>query len=153
AEAQEKPLAPLDVLRRRFDLTSFETDSLVLCAAAELDPQLPALLERVPQTGGLRHPTFQLLFNLLPSADWSAFLPQATLRHWRLVEFIRADSVTTSPLRICEPVLHFLMGQKASDERLRELLRPVILPPVLPASYRRHAENLLQTWQNEDAKR
>jgi hypothetical protein len=152
ASEAERVRIPLNILVERFELSAFETDMLVLCAAAELDPKLPALLECAQQIAGLRHPTFQLLLNILPTAQWSAFLPQSALRRWRLVEFVRVDALTTSPVRINESVLHFLMGERASDERLDDVLRKVNVPVVLPHSYRQFAEEMIQTWRNDDPK-
>src|ERR1700751_2565046 len=50
-------MSPLQRIANRFELSAFEMDVLVLCAAVELDLNLPSVLETSPYTQGLRHPT------------------------------------------------------------------------------------------------
>ena len=61
----------------------------------------------------------------LPEAHWSALTPAAPLRRWRLMELGAGDTLTTSPLRIDERVLHYLAGVPHLDERLVGLVEPV----------------------------
>jgi len=145
-EPASEVMSPLQRIASRFELSAFEVDVLVLCAAVELDPNLPRALEASAYSPGLRHPTFQLLLNVLPEPHWSTLMPQAPLRRWRLVELVRGQSLTSSPLRIEESVLHFLMGGEATDEQLEDLLRTVEIPGLLPQSYRAPAERLVQIW-------
>jgi hypothetical protein len=153
ASAAEQPaspaaaaMSPLQRIASRFELSAFEVDVLVLCAAVELDPGLPAALESSSYSPGLRHPTFQLLLNILPDAHWSTLTPQSPLRRWRLVEVVRGESLTSSPIRIEESVLHYLMGGEATDDQLEDLLRPVEPPTLLPQCYRAPAEQLVRMW-------
>lgn len=145
--------SPLHRLTERFDLSPFEQDVLVLCAAAELDPRLPSIFESAQSTTGLQRPTIQLLMNTLRDARWSALTPQGTLRRWKLVELAEGDTLATSPLRIGECVLHFLMGAPESDKRFEGILQPVAIPKVLPNSYRAHAERIVQVWSKKDSNR
>jgi hypothetical protein len=145
-ERTPEEMSPLERIVKRFELSRFESDVLVLCSAVELDPNLPGLLEASAYTRGMRHPTFQLLLNLLPESHWSTLMPQAPLRRWKLVQLLQGESLTSSPLRIEESVLHFLMGGRATNERLEDLLRSVAIPDLLPRSYRAHVEKLLQIW-------
>jgi hypothetical protein len=46
-------------------------------------------------------------------------------------------------MTLAEPVLHFLMGAPALDERLQSLLEQIALPEVLPSCYRSQAEKLV----------
>ncbi len=43
-------------------------------------------------------------------AHWSALLPAQPLRYWHLVEVLPGDTLTASPLRIDERILHYLAG-------------------------------------------
>ena len=128
---------------RRFGLSDFERDVLVLCAAMELDPAVPSLCAALHGDETGRYPTFQLALEILPGPHWSALLPDAPLRRWRLLEVRPGDTLTGSRLRIEERVLHFLMGAQALDPRLQNLLQAVAAPQALPASYREHAEAML----------
>jgi ATPase family associated with various cellular activities (AAA) len=145
------PASPLNCLVSRFSLSPFERDVLLFCAAVELDPQLAALVEASQPMVGLRHPTFQLLMHVLPDPHWSALMPKGALRRWKLVELVKSDTLTGSPLRIDENVLHFLMGVRASDERLDGILQKVAVPKALPQSYRAHAERIVQVWNQKGA--
>jgi hypothetical protein len=145
------PASPLNRLVSRFSLSPFERDVLLFCAAVEVDPQLAALVEASQPMVGLRHPTFQFLMHVLPDPHWSALMSKGALRRWKLVELVKSDTLTASPLRIDENVLHFLMGVRASDERLDGILQKVGVPKALPQSYRAHAERIVQVWNQKGA--
>ena len=135
--------AALERLVAIFQLSGFERDTLLLCAAVELDPEARAWCAAAHGDDRLRYPTFRLALASLPEAHWNALLPDAPLRRWKLIEVGAGEGLTTSPLRIEEPVLHFLMGVIAGDERLRMWIDPVDLPAALPVSYRAHVEKLV----------
>jgi len=135
----------------RFGLSDFERDVLVLCAAMELDPAVPSLCAALHGDETGRYPTFQLALEILPGPHWSALLPDAPLRRWRLLEVRPGETLTGSRLRIEERVLHFLMGAQALDPRLQNLLQAVAAPQALPASYREHAEAMLYALTAEQA--
>jgi hypothetical protein len=82
------------------------------CAAAQGDP-------------ARRYPTFSLALSALPEAHWSAVSPAGPLRYWRLVDVGAGSSLTSSPLRIDERVLHFLTGLDPWDDRLAGTIRPL----------------------------
>lgn len=115
----------LEVLCVRFGLSVFEHDLLLLCAATELDSRFPALCAQVHGEPMRSYPTFSLALAALPEPHWSALAPDATLRRWRLVEVGPGNSVTLSPLKIDERVLHYLTGVSARDERLAGIVEPV----------------------------
>ena len=107
-EAAERPLPSLAILCRTFDLSSFERDLLVLAAAPDLQQGFEGYLG-----GGemaRRAATLGLALTALPGVHWNALAPDAALRYWRLVEVGRGETLTASPLRVEERVLHFLRG-------------------------------------------
>jgi AAA+ superfamily predicted ATPase len=134
---------------RRFSLSTFERDLLVLCAAMELDPVMPALCAAVQGDERRSYPTFQLALAVLPDAHWSTLLPASALRRWQLVEVSPGETLTSSRLKIEESVLHFLMGVHSLNHRLAMLLEVVAPPAALPVSYRRYAEKLLGVWAKD----
>jgi hypothetical protein len=157
ADAAQSPEAwPIEVqgpllqaLCGAFHLSDFERDIVLLCAAAELDPAMPALCMACHDDQRLRRPTFRLAVQVLPEAHWSALLPDAPLRRWKLIDVGAGEGLVTSPLRLEESVLHFLMGASSLDERLRNLTEAVEPPDALPESYRQHAEALLSAWNGQ----
>src|SRR5258708_18394443 len=102
-----------------FSLSAFERDVLLLCAGIELDSAFAG--HCAGASGDLRkmYPTFSLALATLPEPHWSALLPCASLRRWRLIELSDTESITTSALRIDERILHYLTGLSYLDERLR----------------------------------
>ena len=130
------------LLARIFSLSTFETGVLLLCLAGELHPEAADLCAATHSDTRLRYPTFQLALSILPDPHWTALLPQSPLRRWSLVELGAGDAFLTSQLTLAEPVLHFLMGAPALDERLLPLLEPIAPPEVLPSCYRPQAEKL-----------
>ncbi|MFJ9456285.1 AAA family ATPase [Kitasatospora sp. NPDC101447] len=101
-------------IARLFGLTRFEQDVLLAAAAPELG--LPCA------TGPA---TFSRALAALPDPHWSALLPDAPLRHWRLADLPpepapgRYGGLAQLPLAVDERVLHALVGAVSLDERLR----------------------------------
>jgi hypothetical protein len=140
---------------------------LLLCAGVELDSTFAALCAAVQGDARRTHATFSLALATLPGAHWSALTPAAPLRRWRMIEVASGDSLTHSPLRIDERVLHYLAGVACLDDRLRGLVERVPLPdgpdaargpvvadepasassePYLPPSQRAIAEWIVRIW-------
>ncbi len=143
ALAESMPAAPaLETLCALFGLSPFERDILLLCAGVELDSQFAALL--APQAA----PTFSLALSSLPDAHWSALTSAAPLRYWRLVEPGPGNGLTQSPLRIDEPILHYLTGIGSMDDRLTGYVEslPAAQEPV--PSQRAAAEQIAAAWSN-----
>lgn len=147
----EKMHAPsaLDTLCSVFGLSAFEQDVLLMCAGMELDSSFPALCASA-QGHSRAYPTFSLALAALAGAHWSALTPAAPLRHWRLIEAGAGETLTTSPLRIDERVLHYLTGVSYIDERLQGLVELLLPPSDLPASHRALAENIASLWARSE---
>ena len=120
----------LDGLCETFSLSPFERDVLLLCAGHELDARYAALFA----ADDVHQPTFALALAALPDAHWSALAPHATLRYWRLIIVGDGPTLTHSPLRIDERILHQLTGLPECDERLTGWIEPMdALDQLLPA--------------------
>ena len=136
----------IETLVRLFGLSPFERDVIALCAAAELDPDVPSLCATVQGDERRTYPTFGLALAIFPQPHWSALVPSAPLRHWQLVRLLGGFGVTASALELDERVLHYLSGVDYTDERVAALSEPVALSPSLPDSgdavARRAAERL-----------
>lgn len=124
-ENRPSPPAALDQLCRIFNLSDFERDILVLCAAIELDSSFSSLCAGVQENSQHTWPTFSLALAVLPNAHWSAFSPDAPLRYWRLLNITPSQTLVTSPLHIDEQILHYLTGIRHLHEQLRGYIRPL----------------------------
>jgi len=131
-----------------FGLSLFERDLLVLCSGMELDGKWGALCAEIVNDLNQDYPTFSLALSVLEPADWSALSPSANLRRWQLVEIGSGNALTTSPLRINERILHYLMGEQHLDERLLSLLTLVANSSVTIDSQRQIVEQAIATWVN-----
>jgi len=109
----------LDTLCATFGLSSFERKILLMCAGVELDTRFTGIYAAANPEVRSTLPTFSLALAAFADAHWSALLPAQPLRFWRLIEVVQGDSLTTSPLRIDERILHYLAGMPSVDERLR----------------------------------
>lgn len=107
----------LHMLSAAFELTAFERGILLLCTATELDGRFSALCSAI-QGEGKAYATFSLALALLPEADIASLGPAGALRHWRLIEVGPGTVLTSSPLRIDERILQFLIGEDEIDDRL-----------------------------------
>lgn len=112
-----------------FELTRFERDILLMCAGPELDGSFPAI------------PSFALALAALEAPHWSALLPHAALRWWRLITLAPDAPLCDARLRIEETVLHVLAGLDCVDERLAAIVTPVPAA-TLPGSQAAVAERV-----------
>jgi hypothetical protein len=124
----------LEQVSAAFGLSSFERDLLLLSAGVELDTRIATLCAAANKNPRGVHPTFSLALSLLPHAHWSALSPGAPLRRYCLVEIEPGDTLTSSPLRISERVLHHLVGIDLVDEQLAGLVDLVASPERLAPS-------------------
>jgi hypothetical protein len=145
AAAMPAPPA-VEVLSEAFGLSPFERDLLLLCAGTELDSSVAALCATAHGEPARASASFGLALAALPDPHWSALVPAAPLRRWRLVEIGHGRSLTDSPLRIDERVLHYLAGVQHLDERLADLVTPLTPPGELPASHDAVVTELLRSW-------
>ena len=147
-----------------FGLSSFERDVLLLCAGMDLDGAFPALCaaaqqrQRSEQDGandeyrsaafpGLAYPTFGLALAALPEAHWDAIAPGSPLRRWQLISVGSGNTLTLSPLRIHEYILHYLLGISQPDERLAGLVLSLPAPAAdLVPSQQALVQRLVGTW-------
>jgi len=145
AGAGNEPALALDVVVHRFGLTAFERDVLVLAAGPELDGEFATLLASATGlTPG--QPTFSLALAALPGAHWSAITPSGPLRRWRLIDVGPGHALVSSPLRIDERVLHFLVGAPHADERLRGVIEPIAPAVDVPAERDALVAGLAGAW-------
>ena len=145
AAAMTTPPA-IDTLCAAFGLSPFERDILLLCAGVELDSSFAELCASAC-SGQRLGPTFSLALAALPQPHWSAITPAGPLRRWRLIEVGRGDSLTTSPLRIDERVLHYLAGIVYLDDRLEGFVFSHLIPRELPPSHRPLVERIAELCQ------
>jgi hypothetical protein len=129
-----------------FSLSSFERMLLLLCAGMELDGSFASLCAAAQGDDRRAYPTFSLALAALPGAHWSALVPSAPLRYWRLIEVGSGGGLTTSPLRIDEKILHYLAGVAHFDERLSSVMEALEPPCDLVPSHERQAEVIVCAW-------
>ncbi len=118
---------PVARLRKLFGLTSFETDTLLLCAGIALDRRFAAACAAVkPDAPGatITLPTFGLATSVLDEPHWSAASRLRPLRYWRLIE-VGAGPLLHAALEIDERVLLYLLGVPAADDRLEIIMHPI----------------------------
>lgn len=140
----------LDTLCAVFGLTPFERDVLLLCAGMELDGSFAELCARAQRDAKRAYPTFGLALSVLPQAHWSALVPTAPLRYWRLIELGAGPSLATSPARVDERVLHYLAGVSVADERLQGLIEAAAAPVALPPTQSAIADRASSQWERGD---
>ncbi len=147
AAAMPAPPA-IEVLAATFGLSPFERDLVAMCAGVELDSGFAGLCAAAQSALRRPQPTFSLALATLPGAHWSALGPDSPLRRFHLIEVGPGESLTRSPLRIDERVLHFLVGIVQPDERLLGLLKPVVFSSRGVPSHQRLSERLVELWKH-----
>jgi len=140
----------LETLCTLFGLSAFERDIILLCAGVELDAKFISLCTAY-NGGSSSLPTFSMALAALPEPHWSALTPDAPLRYWRLIEIGSGKSLTLSPLRIDERILHYLNGVQHLDERLVGLIEPVKLTGELLLTHRTLVDQIVTKWSRTSA--
>jgi hypothetical protein len=138
--------AAIETLCAIFALSPFERDLLLLCAGVELEARFAPLCAVAHGDPARPYPTFSLALAALHEPHWSALLPDAPLRRWRLLDVGAGNALTVSPLRIDERILHYLCGLHHLDERLVGLVTPVYAVGDLTPSHSALAEQLALHW-------
>jgi AAA+ superfamily predicted ATPase len=108
----------------------------------ELDATFASLCANAQGDTQLSYPTFSLAMSALPQAHWSAIVPQSPLRRWGLIEVGGGKTLMTSPLRIDERVLHYLVGVDCLDDRLRGIIESLSANEYLVPSQQEIADKL-----------
>ncbi len=126
AAATMEPPPALHILSQRLELSLFERDLLLLCAALELDTRIAGLCALAQDDPARPYPTFALALALFDDPAWEALSPERPLRYWRLIEINQpgAQPLTTSALRADERIVNYLKGLNYLDDRLAPLLVP-----------------------------
>ncbi|NET16485.1 MAG: ATP-binding protein, partial [Okeania sp. SIO1H6] len=109
-------------LTRKFQLSTFERNILLLCVGMAIDPTFPELLAQVQGNSKLAYPTFSLALTALPEPHWSILSTENPLKLWQLIEVDTGLSPTTAPLKIDECILCYLLGEKTFDEQLKSFV-------------------------------
>lgn len=144
--------AALERLCAAFGLSSFERDLLLLCAGVELESSYAGLFARAQGNPAKDYPNFSLALAALPDAHWSALSSTGPLRRWRLIDVGAGTSLTTSPLRIDERILHFLAGVSHVDERLVGLVEPAQEFKNLAPSQAVSVEQIAAVWSRDNGR-
>jgi len=110
--AATEPWTALDQLTALFGLTPFERDALVLLTGHALQARFARACGAV---------TFALALAVLDDPHWSALSSARPLRYWQLVSVDAGDLMHASA-RLDEPILAYLIGMPAIDERLNPLI-------------------------------
>jgi hypothetical protein len=139
--------ASLDRLCHTLSLSEFERQVLLLCVAMELDKTVATLCAEAQGDERKPYPTFDLALALFPHPHWSALTPNSPLRRWRLIELGTGQTLTLSPLRVDEWVLHYLTGTANSDERLTAMIQPVAPHADLVPSHQQLATQIATLWR------
>ncbi|HEY5961373.1 MAG TPA: AAA family ATPase [Polyangiaceae bacterium] len=121
-------------LARLFRLTDFERDILFLCVAPELEPSFERLYAYVLDDATRKHATAYLaraLFGGQSSSakDDAALMPQGVLRRLRLILLepspVSSGVRSSSPLRVPERVVNYILGANHIDDSVTDLLKPI----------------------------
>ncbi|WP_375496000.1 hypothetical protein [uncultured Nostoc sp.] len=140
------PLSALEQLCQTFKLSGFERDILLLCAGVELDASFAPLCAASLGDAQKNYPTFSLALAVLEDAYWEALAPTASLRRSRLIEIGAGNTLTSSPLRIDEQILHYLTGTYHLNERLVAMGAAVAKSEELVPSHWQLVEQMVSIW-------
>lgn len=158
AKIQPKPAPPWDdeqpsalqSLCQMFGLSAFERMTLLLCAAQELDSEVPRLCAQVNGNPNSAYPTFSIALSVFADPHWSALLPTSPLRLFHLVNLMGLEQVplTMCQLKIEERVLHYLTGISYLDRSLHGKVGQVRDDLPATESHDAAADMILDAWKS-----
>ncbi|MCP3804199.1 ATP-binding protein [Allokutzneria sp. A3M-2-11 16] len=155
ARTQAAAISPepaLHTVARLFGLSDFERDTLLLCAAMELDPALGGLCAQAHGNSGMAYPTLGLALSVLPEPAWDVVAPHRGLRRWRLIDIVQGagQPLVTATLRAQERIVNYLKGLNYLDDRLEPLVAPLTARAglALPQSQLEAVALLRDEWLN-----
>jgi hypothetical protein len=148
AEGADSPPA-LVQLSRQLGLSRFEQQTLLLCAAMELDTGIASLCACAQGDASLAYPTFALAMTLFDDPAWDVMSPERPLRYWQLIEIHQPPGrpLTASALCADEYVVNYIKGLHYLDDRLARLLAPLDVSDdggALPPSQQSTVETIVQ---------
>ena len=111
---------PAAQLKDLFGLSSFEVDTVLLCAGFALDRRFEMACAELNAGAPLQtkySPSFGLAASVLEEPHWSAMSRTRPLLYWRLLELGQGPLLQAS-LEIDERVLQYLLGVAAIDSQL-----------------------------------
>ncbi|MGH3796777.1 MAG: ATP-binding protein [Pseudonocardiaceae bacterium] len=148
------PPPALAVLASRLGLSRFDRDTLLLCAAIELDPSVVELCAHAQGNERMCYPTFGLALGLLPDPAWEVVSPQQGLRFWRLVEITQhtGQGLIAGALRADERIVNYIKGLNYLDDRLAPLVARLdpALGLELPPSQQAVVDEITRHWRQPD---
>jgi len=138
ADADAAMPAPTALARiaAAFQLSGFEQQLLMFCAAVEIDGEIARACAKAQNDAQSWLPTFALALSILPNGHWSAITPTSALRRSCLLDVLPGQGLSSSPLRIQERILHYLVGIDVPDAALAGILTRVE-PPAEPNAVQR----------------
>lgn len=147
-----EPLPALSFVKRRFGLSDFEQQMLLLCVAMELDTRIPALCGKAHDDPSKPYPSFALAMTLFEEPAWDVLSPQRPLRYWRLVEINKMmnQPLISCSLRADERMINFIKGLNYLDERIIKISCPFDINPGeddLPPSQQQSVDDLVKQVQ------
>lgn len=148
-------LPALETLSRSFDLTDFEKMILIMCTGAEIDSEFSMIFSKLYKNPNAKFPTFDIALRAFPEANWKAILPDSSLRRFQLVSLQNYDDVPliTTPIRIQERILHYLLGFKLTlDSSMGYLVHPVQLTAPVANSARGRISDIVEFYLNSPNK-
>ncbi|WP_020160080.1 ATP-binding protein [Methylobacter marinus] len=137
--AQADPKPAFSLMADKLNLSEFDKDMLLLAAAMEIDPDLPALIAAWHHDHSRHMPTLALGLSIFDQEkrESDALSSCRPLRKFQLLEVHQTGgaSLLTANLRIDEYIAGLIKGETTRlDERLLALLFPLPPAPSLPAS-------------------
>jgi AAA+ superfamily predicted ATPase len=155
----EEALPALEHICTLFGLSAFERSVLLLCAGVELNGEFARLCAEVQGNPNTIYATFGLALAAFPHAHWSAITPAAPLRRFKLIELYYTMppvslplALVSSPLRIEERVLHYLVGIFYFDPRLHGFVSPVREDAPLVQSHKGLVQQILLSYKDTKEK-
>ena len=134
-------------LARKFRLSPFDRDILLLCLGSEIDRDISQLCAKAQGNEKQNYPTLELALAIFPNATRSVIYPQNPLQQWQMLEFAPGPRLTQTAMQLDPRILCYLLGVAAIDQQLAPNVHfPEPLAIDLTSTQENIAEQIITTW-------
>ena len=136
----------IDSLRRKFSLSSFDLDLLLLCFGVDILSSWPVLCGSVAKDLRKKYVTFDLALSVLDDPQLSALSSYAPLRRWGLIKIEPDIGFFHSRIAIDRQIFFYLLDIKYCSPDLLNIISPLEIQAYLTPSHLKISRKILTQW-------
>lgn len=136
----------LDILCKKFELSSFERDVLLLCFGVEIYSHWLPLCGDVLENLEKDYVTFKLALSILDEPDLNVLSSTTNLERLELINIEPSLNFSYSRIALDKQVFQHIIGLKHCEPDLLNTISPLNIEALLAESHQKVVQNLYMRW-------